>query len=673
MRINIHIVLLVLFSFTYGFTKENKVIESQPEILFKHKILSSAQEKTALKIKFNNAVLYLQQEQYQKAIVLFKQTEKLMKVPSWLNIGIAYYKLKSQNNAYLYLKKIYDVKEASTQAPYSYMSAAYYLYKLTNNRRFIDEIINLTKNKKRLNEHTKRLVVDVYIELKEYKKALNILESMDNPPALKLALLYLKVQDYGKAMIYLTKSLNLTISDEIQNKILWLKVYVDLKANNLAKLKDDIGLIRKRKRIFTTHLQMPLKLYFNKNKFTHKEYFDKVTKFDINRKIDFIFYFAPYIFADNDAVRLGTSKAFILRDQNNIDDLDQMIAYNSDFIKIVKEDPIQRAFELQKLIDKNYDTHPYEYYNLALSYAQVDEFRQAHKYFTKAYNLQKANKLFATMSLISASRMNLEINKENKEKIIKNILSKRGIYGYYGQYIYRVIFDNNYIPNDDALLTKYKKSIFFRSLYFLDRVNKIGINIDEPLIVEFNQNPLVYLLKLISRKKDETDYVYISRIQDNIPTVYNDFFVKGPMIITRYYIDVLKAVGMFHVADLNIDSDTSATYYRTKALVQLYNGNSQSSISLIEYLQKKYNVKDRYTYLLLSAAMIDGKRLEDALLTLYEAENVLEHDTDIEFLIGIKFLNELKINSAMKYFKDAYDGDLIDFELVGFDKFLSEI
>ena len=93
------IFLLIVFCITYGFARENKTIESQPEILFKYKNLFSAQEKTSLKIKFNNAVLYLQQKKYQQAISLFKQTEKLMKVPSWLNIGIAYYKLKSQNNA----------------------------------------------------------------------------------------------------------------------------------------------------------------------------------------------------------------------------------------------------------------------------------------------------------------------------------------------------------------------------------------------------------------------------------------------------------------------------------------------------------------------------------------------------------------------------------------------
>jgi hypothetical protein len=257
--------------------------------------------------------------------------------------------------------------------------------------------------------------------------------------------------------------------------------------------------------------------------------------------------------------------------------------------------------------------------------------------------------------------------------ITKSVLSSKGIFQYYGQYIYKIIYNVEYIPKKESLLEKYKKSIFFRSLYFLDRVNTRGIRTNEPLLQEFGKNPLVFLLNLIAKRDDETKYLYISRIQDNIPTIYNHMFVKGAMLVTRYYIDILKAVGMFHIANLTIENDTSATYYRTKALVLLYNKNPKSAIKLIEYLQKEYDLKDRYTYLLLTAALIDDNRLEDAMLVLYEAKNVLGADGDVNFLIGTKFLNELKINSSIQYFKKKYNDNLIDFKIVGFDKLLSDI
>jgi len=665
--------LLIFCISIYGVAKENKILESQPEILFEYKKLYDAQRKVALKIKFNNAVLYLEQGQYRKAIRLFKQTEKIIKVPSFLNIGIAYYKLNSQNNAYLYLKKIYDVKEAATQDTYSYMSAAYYLYKLTNNKAFIKDIIKIATKKKRLTESTKRLVVDVYIELKQYKKALKILVNMEYPLDLKIALLLIKTQEYGKAMIRLDKALKISNNDTLTNKILWIKIFVDLKANNFARLSDDIELIQKRSRSFRANLQMPIKLYFNKNRYKAKEYFDMVTSFDDNRKMDFIFYFAPYIFADKDAIKLEENKAFVLKDETNIDDLDNMIKYNEKFIKVIKYDPIARAVELRNLLKGKYDTNSYEYYNLALSFAQIDDFNNAYKYFTKAYNLNKGNKLYAAMTLISAKRVGIIIKKNEKQKIIKNILSSNGTYHYFGQYIYRLIYDKKYIPKKAKLIAKYKKSIFFRALYFLDKVNEKGIQQNEPLLQEFSKDPLVHMFGLIARKSNESDYQYISRIQDSMPIVYNNLFIKGPLIITRYYLDTLKALGMLHTANLDIETDTSATYYRTKALVQLYNGNPRSTISIIEYLQNKYKLEDRYTYLLLVAAMIDSDDIENAYVTLALGQQVLKGDGDMNFLIGIRFLQELKITSAMKHIKHKYSGELVDFNLVGFDKLLKEL
>ena len=666
-------VFFLFFIVVYLQAKENKIIESHSKILFEYKQLDEKQTNVALKTKFNNAVLYLEQKKYRKAIKLFKQTQSLLKVPSFLNIGIAYYKLNSQNNAYLYLKKIYDVKEASYFDSYSYMSAAYYLYKITNNKNYINEIIKIASKKKRLPEHTKRLVVDVYIELKQYKKALNLLLNMRYQHNLKIALLYIKIRKYNKAILHLNKALHLSTTDELTNKILWLKTFANLKANNFSKLVENIADIQKRIRIFKTNLKMPLKLYFNKNKFTAKEYFDMVTKFDTNRKIDFIFYFAPFVFADNDAINTEESKAFILKDKAHIQELDSMIEYNAKFIELIKKDPIYRTMQLKKLLEDKYDTQSYEYYNLGLSYAQCDDFHNAYKYFKKAYRLDKGNKLYATMTLLSATRVRIFMKEDERKSIVKNILSTKGTYVYFGQYAYNIVYGVKLRPDNQYLYSKFKKSIFFRALYFLDNIEEKGISKEEPLLYEFSKDPLVYMFNLVAREKGENDYQYISRLQDTIPTKYNSIFIKGPLVITRYYLDILKALGMIHVADLNIETDTSATYYRTKALVQLYDNNPKSTISIIEYLQQKYKIEDRYTYLLLIAAMIAMDDMENAFVTLALAQQILQNDVDINFLIGLRFLQELKMTSALKYLKNKYNAELIDFKLVGFDKLLKEL
>jgi tetratricopeptide (TPR) repeat protein len=92
----------LLLIFCCNILYANDLIESQPEILFKFDKLKKSQKNLALQVDFNKAVLLLSKGEYKEAIELFKKTEGIMYVPSNLNIGIAYYKLNSIDNAIFY-------------------------------------------------------------------------------------------------------------------------------------------------------------------------------------------------------------------------------------------------------------------------------------------------------------------------------------------------------------------------------------------------------------------------------------------------------------------------------------------------------------------------------------------------------------------------------------------
>ncbi|MCK5294557.1 MAG: hypothetical protein KAJ49_07895 [Arcobacteraceae bacterium] len=628
----------------------------------------------ALQVDFNNAVLYLEQKKYLQAIRLFKKTAKILKIPSFLNIGIAYYKLDSINNAYLYLKKIYDVKEAASQDVYSYISSSYYLYLITNDRKYITTILDVVKTikKKKISSHVKRLVADTYILLKEYEKAIRIIKTMKDKDLLKLALLYIKTKDYVMADINLQKAYENTKNDKMMNKILWLQVFRDLKANDTVKIQDHIDVIISRKKIFNANRKMPLKIYFNKDKYSSEQYFNRVVKFSQDRKIDMIFYFAPFIFVDKKEIYNDSSFGFVLKNQQNINSLDMMIEYNKKFIDIVKDDPIIRVNKLQKIVDEKYDTKSYEYYNLAVSYAQIDNFSSAYKYFKKAYDLNHANKLYSAMALISAKRADIDISKVIEKKISQNLLAKGGEYPYLGKYIYKLIYNPKYKLNPRKLTNISKRSIFLRALYFLEHINENGINEDEPLLKADVKDPLVFLFRELVKLKDESRYNYISRLQDTIPKVYNDYFLKGPLIITQYYIDLLKGLGIFDRVDFHIKGEISPTYLRTKALVQLYDGYPVQSIKILEHLQEKYNLNDKYTSYLIIASFLRANDYSNASATLGMLEFEL-NDNDAKFLNGVQLLQSLKLNSARRAFKNKYKGFLIDFKLEGFDDYLESL
>jgi len=261
----IYCVLIVfLLSLSSLFAKDDSTLESQPQILFKHKELKESQVNRELLIKFNTAILYLEQEKFLHAIALFKQSAKLLKIPSYLNIAIAYYKLDSTKNAYLYFKKIYDFKDLKFNDKYSYFSAAYYLYKITGDKDYIDEITKVAAKAKRLSDHEKLLVVDTLILQKKYQYAIDMAKEIKTISKLKIALLYIKLRKYSEARTTLEFAYNEAKGDSAKNKVIWLQLFNALKANDLVNITDKIIKIEERRRFFKTNKELPLELYFNK-------------------------------------------------------------------------------------------------------------------------------------------------------------------------------------------------------------------------------------------------------------------------------------------------------------------------------------------------------------------------------------------------------------------------
>ena len=109
MKLVYKLLVIVIFS-SYSLYAED-LIESQPEIIFQFEKLKKSQENLSLQVDFNKAVLHLSKNEYMEAIKLFEKTSKVLDVPSYLNMGIAYYKLGSIDNAIVYLNRIYEKQE----------------------------------------------------------------------------------------------------------------------------------------------------------------------------------------------------------------------------------------------------------------------------------------------------------------------------------------------------------------------------------------------------------------------------------------------------------------------------------------------------------------------------------------------------------------------------------
>lgn len=642
------------------------LIESQPEIIFQFEKLKKTQENLALQVDFNKAVLHLSKNEYEEAIELFKRTSKILEIPSSLNIGIAYYKLGSIDNAIVYLNKIYEKEENIASNTFSYMSACYYLYQISKDNKYLDTIVRVSKRYKNLSEHTKRMLADTYVILKEYENALEVLNSMDYTMDLKKALIYIKLKDYEKAALLLRKAKEQNVNPNTIDKILWFIAFTDLKLNKIEQLKETLDLINNRRNTFKANIELPLEIYFNQNKFTSKQYLEFVLKFDEYRKIDFVFYFAPFIFSDSQEIIYDSLKGFIYNQKENIINLEEMVDYNNKFLNIVKEDPIIRVTELKKMLTK--DTKSYIYYNLGLSCAQINDFHSAYKYFEKAYKLNPGNKLYSTMFLITANRINVKV--KDKEYIETTIKNSDGLYNYFGKEIYRLFINPQFTSADRPL--NYESTIFYKALDFLDAMHQNKSLINHPLLDEHFKDPLTFLIRLIQRRNNETNFAYFARLQDSIPLTLNNNFLEGPLIITRYYVDILKALGVFAKADLRITGKNTPSYLRTKALRDLHFNLPDESIKTLEYLQSEYKLEDKYTMYLLVAALLEAGRYNDASIQISLIKALL-NDPDADFLTAIQLIQELKIPSAKQFLIQPYFDSLIDFKIVGFDEYLESL
>lgn len=642
------------------------LIESQPEIIFQFEKLVKSQENLSLQIDFNKAVLHLSKNEYEEAIKLFEKTSKILEVPSYLNMGIAYYKLGSVDNAIVYLNKIYEKPENANIHTYPYMAACYYLYQISKDNKYLDTIVKTSKKYKNLSEHSKRMLSDTYIILKEYENALEVLNTMDYAMDLKKALIYIKLKDYERANLLLKKAKEQNVNPNTIDKILWFTSFTNLKMNNIDQLKETLDLINERRSTFKANTELPLEIFFNQNKFTSNQYLNSVINFDDNRKIDFIFYFAPFIFSDSQEIIYDSLKGFIYNQKESILNLEEMVEYNAKFLKIVKEDPIIRVVELEKMLTK--DTKSYIFYNLALSCAQINDFNNAFKYFERAYKLNPGNKLYSIMYLITANRLNIKI--KDKEYIEGNIKSNNGLYNYFSKEIYKLFINPQFTSADKAF--EYESTIFYKALDFLKAMKTGKVSENHALLDEHFKDPLTFLIKMVQRRKGESDYTYYSRLQDSIPLSLNNQFLEGPLIITRFYVDILKGLGIFSKADMNISGKKTPSYLRTKALRDLHSNSPDETIKTLEYLQSEYKLEDKYSMYLMVAALLEAGRYNDASIQISLIKVIL-NDPDADFLTAIQLIQDLKISSAKQFLLQPYLDSLIDFKLIGFDEYLESL
>ena len=590
-------------------------------------------------------------------------------------MGIIYYKQKYEKKAQEFFNKIYSKKTNLINQPYSFISSCYYLFEITKDDKYMLDLVTIFQNSKKLSEYNE-LITDIkdailkelanrYLMIEDYENALGALNAMSYSLDLKKAMILIKLNNFQKASTILKKIREEEKNSEILNKVLWISAYSSLKQNNFEDAQEILDLINDRKKDFNVNIQMPLEIFFNKDLYSYKDYYKSIMKFDEDRMYDFIYYFAPFVFSDSKEIIYDSVKGFIYGKAQSVENLENMVEYNTKFINLVKQYPIKRFNELKNIIKT--DSKAYIYYNLALSYAQINDFTNAYKNFEKAYKLSPGNKLYSVMYLITANKISADIPEKQRAILDKNIKDSGGLYSYFAKELYKLLVNSTY--NVVEASQSYEKTVFYKAIDFLKKMNNNENLSNHQLLEDYERDPFIYLLKLVQKNKNEDEYRYAARVQDAVTLKYNNNFLDSSLITSKYYIDILRAFGVFSRVDFNIDGNNNPSYLVTKAYSDLYLSKPLTSIETLKRLKDEFGYENRFTMYLSTASFLESLRPEEASIQI-SLIKAFYKDKDTDFLTAIQLLQNMNISSAKQFLVNKYNNPYIDFRIVGFEEFM---
>ena len=224
---------------------------------------------------------------------------------------------------------------------------------------------------------------------------------------------------------------------------------------------------------------------------------------------------------------------------------------------------------------------------------------------------------------------------KDKDYLENSMKSNSGLYVYFGKEIYRAFLNKEY-----SFINKpenFENTIFYQALDFLEAMKEKKKLINHPLLQEYIKDPFTLLIRLVQRKDKESDFEYYARMQDTIPLTLNNYFLEGPLVVTKYYIDILKSLGIFYKADLKIIGSKSPSYLRLKAIRDLHYNLPNETIKTLEYLQKEYELEDKYSMYLIVAALLEAGRYNDASIQISLIKSLL-NDKDADFLTAVQLI-----------------------------------
>ncbi|HEF3602595.1 TPA: tetratricopeptide repeat protein [Campylobacter coli] len=588
-----------------------------------------------------------------------------------INAAVCALKLndKEKFKYYIDLAQVYLPKEGKSKL-YDYYLALINYYK-----GYYPEALQMLQrvNSEPYTDVAKYLSAKIYAKMDFDAKSVQQLNTQGSfEPSLSLGLLYARMGEYDKAKIALNTAMKI---ERDFNQSLSALTLVDIKTGDfqdmLLRLQDTYRNDEDKYKILDRY---KIKVRLNKELFNiaiaQRNFSNDILKKQKDQ-FDLLFYFAPYQVFDSKQASLYIKKANIT---NFVDDssdgqsyLARSQALSSTNVKIsnIINDALNQKLrlankEFQALLE-DYPEHSILQYNLALTYAQMQNYELAYKHFSSSYHLNPKNYLAGAFAMFCGKLSDNDTTKLYHE-ILDNIaadsnfkanMQKNMLFLANGDYI-------SMLPYLDENGQKTPLNLIFETI--IAKNNNLNNQVDvriAKLRSELPQDIMANILYFNSLNSNLNIKEYAQNAQihfKNLQVDYRSVF-GGSNIARELYVNLMHIAGLLNLERqkfktlINTSKVKDEGMIQTLAYLDIFAQQYEESYALYNTLIDEYGAKDSRTLFLASVAAVGANNPNSAIALLQLSKLTDKNNKESKVALGLLYQEVGNYEAAMTQYR----------------------
>ncbi|EPB2705922.1 tetratricopeptide repeat protein [Campylobacter coli] len=588
-----------------------------------------------------------------------------------INAAVCALKLndKEKFKYYIDLAQVYLPKEGKSKL-YDYYLALINYYK-----GYYPEALQMLQrvNSEPYTDVAKYLSAKIYAKMDFDAKSVQQLNTQGSfEPSLSLGLLYARMGEYDKAKIALNTAMKI---ERDFNQSLSALTLVDIKTGDfqdmLLRLQDTYRNDEDKYKILDRY---KIKVRLNKELFNiaiaQRNFSNDILKKQKDQ-FDLLFYFAPYQVFDSKQASLYIKKANIT---NFVDDssdgqsyLARSQALSSTNVKIsnIINDALNQKLrlankEFQALLE-DYPEHSILQYNLALTYAQMQNYELAYKHFSSSYHLNPKNYLAGAFAMFCGKLSDNDTTKLYHE-ILDNIaadsnfkanMQKNMLFLANGDYI-------SMLPYLHENGQKTPLNLIFETI--IAKNNNLNNQVDvriAKLRSELPQDIVANILYFNSLNSNLNIKEYAQNAQihfKNLQVDYRSVF-GGSNIARELYVNLMHIAGLLNLERqkfktlINTSKVKDEGMIQTLAYLDIFAQQHEESYALYNTLIDEYGAKDSRTLFLASVAAVGANNPNSAIALLQLSKLTDKNNKESKVALGLLYQEVGNYEAAMTQYR----------------------